>query len=649
MVRWTIFCRAANRLALAIALGASTIAAAQAQTIFSTPTKISSDLPATGEPQIAVAQNGHIYAVWSDPASACTASGCRKDVFFSRSTDHGATFSTPLNLSNNGSATNPLIALDSQGTVNVIWAGGDRLFFSRSVDGGTTFSSPLNIGGVTNPALAFSAAGYRPLVIDAAGNINVVWMDQNSNQIFFARSTNAGVSFSTPLNISNYASGASSPTIAVDSSGGIDVVWQGSVAGHDPYDLFFTRSTDAGASFSVAKDISNTATGAFFDQIAVDPVGDIDVAWNSNCPSPAFCSVVSSDVFFSQSKDGGATFSSPVQITNTQGQAAISRVLMAIDSATDVNLAWPQVSGGNSAFFSRRHAGATAFSAPRQIASSFPAAMALDASGNINIAAADNDVYLLQSADQGNTFSPTNITNGGTGNGPEDVEVVAAANSAGNVAIAWPAYNYSTSKWAIFGSGSAATQTAGGSGTPNVAAGFTVSASPAALAISAPNLSTTTTLTFTSQGGLAGAGVLSLAGCSSAAAQKITCTLTGFTLPANGSAKAQLTITSAPSSAGTSPSARNLLLAALLCLAIAPLAMPRKQRLNFAFAAALFAITVGGLGCGSAMNASSADSSGSNSAAKTPAAPKAVAQSISVPISINGTTVIVPNLTLTLQ
>ena len=81
-----------------------------------------------------------------------------------------------------------------------------------------------------------------------------------------------------------------------------------------------------------------------------------------------------------------------------------------------------------------------------------------------------------------------------------------------------------------------------------------------------------------------------------------------------------------------------------------PLAMLRKQRrVNFAFAALLFAMAITGVGCGSAMNASSTDANGNTSAAKTPATPKATAQSISVPITINGTTVIVPNLTLTVQ
>ncbi|HKV48532.1 MAG TPA: sialidase family protein [Candidatus Acidoferrales bacterium] len=655
MVRWTIFLRrAANRFAFAIAVFAFATAAAHAQASFSPPAKISADMLATGEPQAIVAQSSNVYVVWSDQASACTASGCNKDVFFSRSTDQGTTFSAPQNLSNDGSSGNPVIALDSQEHINAIWSGGGHLFFSRSVDAGATFSSPLNIAGVTNASLAFSAAGYHPLVIDGAGNINVVWSDTNTSQIFFARSTNGGVSFSTPLNISNYAAGASSPTMSLDASGGIDVVWQGSVAGHNPYDLFFTRSTDAGASFSVAKDVSNTPSGAFFDQIGVDPAGNIDIAWNSNCPSPSFCSVVSSDVFFSQSKDAGATFSAPVQITNTQGQAAIPRVLLAIDSRGNVDLAWPQVAGGNNtAFFSRMNAGATAFSAPRQIASFFPTAMALGASGTINIAAAGADVYLLQSTDQGNTFSSTNITNGGTGNNPEAVEAVAGANGAGNVAIAWPAYNYSTSKWAVFGSGSGATQTAGAgsAGTPPAAAGFTVSATPTALAISAQSLSATTTLTFSSQGGLTGAGALSSTGCISAASQKITCTLTGFTLPANGTTTALLTVTPAVSSAAVSPSASGrMLLAILLCLAALPLAMPRKQRrLNFAFAALLFTVAVTGVGCGSAMNVSNADANGSTSAAKTPAVPKPTAQSISVPITINGTTVTVPNLTLTVQ
>jgi hypothetical protein len=648
MVQWNVLLRGAvRRSGIVLASLAFAAISSQAQAVFSAPAQVSADMNATGEPEVAVAPNNTIYVVWSDQASACTASGCNKDVFFSRSVSGGA-FSTPVNLSNNGTAGNPQIAVGLDGSINIAWSGGGLLDFTRSTDAGTTFSSPLNIAGVTNPSLSFTAAGYHSLVVDASGNIDIVWPDSNSSQVYFARSTNTGVSFSSPLNISNYSSGASSPTLAVDPTG-IDVVWQGSVSGHNPYDLFFTRSTDGGASFSVAKDISNAVAGAYFDQIGVEPGGNIDVAWNSNCPSPSFCTVVSSDVFFARSTDAGATFSAPVQLTNTQGQGAISRVLLAIDASGNINLAWPEVTGGNNtAFFSRMNAGSSSFSSPQQIASAFPAAMVVDAGGNIDVAAASTDVYVLRSTNAGATFSSTNITNGGTGDNPEDVELVLAANSPGGMGVGWPSYNQTSSKWDIFASTS--TVQSSGSGTPPSTATFSIAAAPAALTISAPGLSAATTLTFTSKNGLAGSGMLASVTCGTATSQKITCMLTPFALPANGTATALLTVTTtASSSAPASPVARELLLGLLLCLIATPFAMPRKRRLNFAFAAVLFAVAIGGVGCGGAMSSSAAAPNSNMNGTTETGTPRGAIQSFSVPVSINGTTVTVPNLTVTVQ
>jgi hypothetical protein len=648
MVQWKVLLLGAiRRRGMVLAAVFLAAISCQAQTSFSAPAQVSADMTATGEPQVAVASNNSVYIVWSDQAGACTASGCNKDVYFSRSV--GGSFSAPVNLSNSGNASNPQIAVESDGSVNVAWTGGSALDFTRSVDGGITFSSPLNIAGVTTPSLSFTAAGYHALVVDASGNINVVWSDTNSSQVFFARSVNAGVSFSSPLNISNYSSGASSPMLAANAAG-IDVVWQGSVAGHNPYDLFFTRSTDGGASFSVAKDISNAPAGAYFDQIGLEPSGAIDVAWNSNCPNASVCKLVSSDVFFARSTDGGATFSTPTQITNTQGQAAISRVLLAIDASGNVNLAWPEVANGsNAAFFSRMNAGSSNFSSPQQIASAFPAAIAVDAGGNINLAAASTDVYVLRSTNAGAMFTSANLSNGGAGNNPQAVELVLAANSAGSTAIGWPGYNYTSSKWDIFASTS--TVPSSNSGTPTPAAGtFSITAAPGALTISAPGLSAATTLTFTSKNGFAGSGTLGSATCGTAASQKITCVLTPFVLPANGTATALLTVTStASSSIPASPMARELLLGLLVCLAAIPLVMPRKERrLNFALAALLLAVAIGGVGCGGAMSSANTNT-GNNVTAANTGTPHGAVASFTVPVTINGTTVTVPNLSVTVQ
>jgi hypothetical protein len=810
-------------LGTATALLAASALCVRAQATFSAPQQVSGNMEAKGEPEVATGPNGNIYVVWSDLEGVCSPStSCTDTVFFSRSTDAGATYSAPQALSTNGG--DPQLAVDSTGNINVIWnsTGPD---FARSTDGGATFSSPVYIAPGMSPYLGFAVVGYRAIAVDGAGNIDVVWMDTNSSQVFFARSTNSGASFSSPLNVSNYANGASNPTVAVDATGNIDIVWQGSVSGHDPFDLFFTRLTNGGTSFSTPRDISNTPQGAYYDQLSVDPSGNIDVAWDSDCPNSSSCPVVSSDVFFSQSKDGGSTFSAPAQISNSQNEP-ISRVLMGFDSSGNTYLVWPQVtSSGSNAYFSG--AAGAAFSAPRQIASAFADRMSVDRSGAIYVSAAAADAYLLRSTDHGATFSSTNITNGA--DAPDTVELESAVDAGGNVSVVWPSYNYNTYKWAVFvshgtaasaasltlnpasvtgGGSSTATVTlnqpapsggavisltsnnaaasvpasitiAGGSSSgtftinttavvastpvaisaswngttesstltvlqavitsvtfdptgvtggnsavgtvslsgpapaggaliclasqnsavapvpssiaipetatsgtfsiktstvtasttvvisacygassatgsltvqPATQGAFSVTASPAALMISAPGQSTTALLTFISKNGFTGAGVLSSATCGTVATEKISCTLTAFTLPANGTATATLTVsTAAPSSAGVSASPRNILLMLLLCFALAPFATPRKERrLNFAFAAILLAMLMANVGCGGAINASASNSNDSNSA-RNSGTPAGAVQSVNVAVTINGTTMTVPNVTITVE
>jgi hypothetical protein len=75
-------------------LVASPLAAQQAQVVFSPPQNVSSNPGASSYPQVAVDSKGSINIVWLDSTPGYNA------VFFSRSIDGGATFSTPKNISN---------------------------------------------------------------------------------------------------------------------------------------------------------------------------------------------------------------------------------------------------------------------------------------------------------------------------------------------------------------------------------------------------------------------------------------------------------------------------------------------------------------------------------------------------------------------
>src|SRR3984893_3507673 len=168
------------------------------------------------------------------------------------------------------------------------------------------FSTPINVSNNSDYSLAAQIA------VDAAGNINVVWEDDTATNynILFSRSTDGGVTFSTPKNVSSSTGFSSNPRISVDSQGAINVVWVDNTPGNQ--DIFFSRSTDNGLTFSTPQNLSNDTADSGNPQMAVDASGNISVVWeNEN---------ITFGIFFSQSNDGGATFSKPVNLaTNPTG------------------------------------------------------------------------------------------------------------------------------------------------------------------------------------------------------------------------------------------------------------------------------------------------------------------------------------------
>src|SRR5437899_3217368 len=104
------------------------------------------------------------------------------------------------------------------------------------------FSPPKNISNSSGNTQA------QQIAVDSSGNVNLVWVDTSlgNSEIFFSRSADRGVTFSTPLNVSNDSGDSIFPSIAVDPGGNINLTWTDDTPGFK-YDVFFSRSTDAGA------------------------------------------------------------------------------------------------------------------------------------------------------------------------------------------------------------------------------------------------------------------------------------------------------------------------------------------------------------------------------------------------------------------
>jgi hypothetical protein len=423
---------------------AAEVRAQSTKVFFSRPVNVSHN-PRTTLPysdRVAVDTKGNINVLWADykclPVWPFT---CTWHLFYARSVDGGTTFSTPKDISNHYSDEalyGPQIAVDGSGNINVVWegtaSGGWEIFFSRSVDGGATFSIPKVI---SNHA---GSAGAPQLAVDSLGNLNVVWQAQQvfdlySWSIWFSRSGNGGASFSDPKALCDNAEICAWPQIAIESSGAIEVVWAKALCVNCDYDVFFSRSSDRGATFSASQNLSNSSESLITaPEVVVDKGGNINVVWSKG----HYWSTGNADVFLSRSTDQGTTFSSR-NLSDNRGLSYLPEV--GVDALGNINVLWlDDVPGGM--LFSRSVNGGADFSTPKNV-STPPSGIAGDlpylavaSDGDINLAwwEVGRGILFSRSTDGGATFS-TPETISGNASIPFFPQIM--VDKSGNICVLW--------------------------------------------------------------------------------------------------------------------------------------------------------------------------------------------------------------------
>lgn len=405
-------------------------------------------------------------------------------------------FSPPKNISNSsGNTQNQQIAVDAKGNINVVWldngSGTNAVLFSRSSDGGMTFSTPQNLS-----SQAGSSAFLPEMALDSAGNVYILWSDNSSGNggVFLTRSTDGGADFSVPQIISHAGANPAGDQLVVDSNSNINVAWSDNSPGY--YAVFFSRSTDGGATFSATLQVStNASVSSFIAGAIVDSSGNINIAWVDRGSSGFF---PFTDFLLSRSVDGGATFSAPNVIDSETGSPfhpvlTVSDVEFETDRNGNINLLWshPNFNGDWFDFgvlFSRSADGGLSFSSPKTIGSNsgnspLPT-MAIGPSGDVNVIFENNPDFpffletgitdnLTRSVDGGATFARAwNSDTCGDANGAAAV----ATEASGRISVAYGFFGGP----ACPGGGLLFTQSADGSNfsTPQNVSGNSSSASP---------------------------------------------------------------------------------------------------------------------------------------------------------------------------
>lgn len=309
---------------------------------------------------IKVDSNGIVHVVWSDFRNG------NHDVYYSKSTDGGKTFSKNVKVNDDTSARHqwkPSVAVDSKGIIHIVWEdifvglGGQpsSIFYSRSEDGGGSFIRDILVSEGTQPSMT----------VDSEGRVHVVFI---YGDVLHAVSDKSGSAFSTPAKVNDVHDFVYGPSIAIDSFDNLHIAWEQSDGWHYN-EILYAKSTDGGKSFSSSVKVNDGGPldlGVHGPEVAVDSYGNPHVIWTDNRRK----FIIVGEVYYANSSNGGTSFNPNIAVherlpwwPEEEYQYSPS---IALDEEDNVHVAWIQraliIPYNNDVYYARKMRGDEAFS-----------------------------------------------------------------------------------------------------------------------------------------------------------------------------------------------------------------------------------------------------------------------------------------------
>jgi hypothetical protein len=194
--------------------------------------------------------------------------GVTSNIFLTKSTNSGVNWSAPVQISTSSNVQGSVPYIGPNGEINVVWVRysvNDFIVnYSKSTDGGTNFTTPIIISQGTAPDIPISSSGisFPSIACDVSGGQRNGWLytafcdSRNGDpDIFLSRSTNGGDNWSSPIRVNNDALGNGKlqcwSWITVNDSGKIAILFYDSrnTTNNTVVEAWLARSNDGGQTF----------------------------------------------------------------------------------------------------------------------------------------------------------------------------------------------------------------------------------------------------------------------------------------------------------------------------------------------------------------------------------------------------------------
>jgi hypothetical protein len=254
-------------------------------------------------PNITTDDAGNIHVFWRAYGEA---QGGESFIYYMRS--DGEAWTMPVDVVDSLFTLTPRATVDKKGFIHLIWVGPGRTltYSSAPVTGAESASNWSRPKGLND------ANSSADIVLDLSGTIHVAYAGLSDSGIYYRSYTKSDDNWSLPNNISptmRTDTSADYARLAVSENGTLHAVWTEYQLpdGWPPTGVYYSQSSDGGANWSYPVEMA----GDGYVQINVIALNnmDIHVAWNGRAGVHGR--------FSRWSHDGGLTWSDIIPITTT--------------------------------------------------------------------------------------------------------------------------------------------------------------------------------------------------------------------------------------------------------------------------------------------------------------------------------------------
>ncbi len=293
-------------------------------------------------PDVAVDGSGRVHAVWSSGAD-----GFDTVMYAANSAGN---WSRPVDIAamrqiaGGSEASRPALLMDDRNVLQLTYRD-TTVYYNQAPAGGA------GVPVYWRAPLAIDEGYFSRMVQDRQGVLHLIFTQNVQTEgcrvcyhVFYMRSSDDGLVWSDPIDISVQLTGAAKPQLIVDAQDNLHVVWESGYGGSygqltDPTTVMYAASYDGGDSWTRPVQLdptrgASTAAMARNVTIAEDGNGHLVAVW---------WAIPEDVVYYQLSRNAGLTWSLPAPVPNVLGiwalyQSRLDSYATAVDSAGRVHL-----------------------------------------------------------------------------------------------------------------------------------------------------------------------------------------------------------------------------------------------------------------------------------------------------------------------